>query len=889
MAERFNAATELAAAGENPAAREAVLVSILNRANDAVVAMQIRINDLEARVRDPPKHEAHRTPLSRIKGFEKLPSFGGKEAEFETWADKVTTFFSDEKGLRHSLKAAAKEPGTIDERFLEELADEVDDDNIDVGWYSQQFANALTLLTTGTPYSIIKNSDGNGFDAWRRLHGLYAAMTPQGKRAILDQLMHYRRAKSYDDVLAVQEEWDALLQRYKEVATEPVPQDVLITGYTNILPEKLAEAMRGLNEDLSTLTEVKAYVLRQVKAHRKPSSYETARPTPMDIGAATAEDSGWMKDVMARIQTEASEHAAHEPEQPSAHDVPDEVMSYLASLVQYNKGKGKGKSGITCHYCGQPGHIKAKCPELDRVMGQWRANKGKGKGSMWGKGQEQWGAGWPGDAVHGGWPQSPPPYTKGWGKQWPSPPWANPKGGYKGWKGQPKGFAGKSGGKGLHWLEEPAWSYEMNSGNPSGMGEQAAFHVEIEDDSATQQCCRNLSSQPVRCSNRFDALEVTDEEYPTLPEATQDTQPRERADGALRLRGKRPLIKGKKVTFSDNIHNNNNNYNDNNSNNNINNNGLDNNKHMNHGRQKSNGNESSNHTNNGFNNCNDNNNKDNSDSHNHTENNNSGNHYNNNYGNHGNQVHVYNNNNNDNHNHTENNNYGNHGNTNYGKHVNNNYGNHGNNDYDNHENNDYGNHGNFICRPCGHELSEQELDNILGNSGADANLGMLTAEEGMELPAFASPTEWKEAVDGWTKVRGIMDSGAAQCVAPPDMAPGAPILPSAGSQRGQNYLAANGDRMPNMGEQKLQIMTADGGSADLGFQITGVTRPLFAVSEIADRGNRVIFGKNGGVIQNLTTGKLTPFPRSGGVYVLDFYLPESVASPNLGFTRQGQM
>ena len=64
MAERFNAATELAAAGENPAAREAVLVSILNRANDAVVAMQIRINVLEARVRDPAKHDAHRTPLS---------------------------------------------------------------------------------------------------------------------------------------------------------------------------------------------------------------------------------------------------------------------------------------------------------------------------------------------------------------------------------------------------------------------------------------------------------------------------------------------------------------------------------------------------------------------------------------------------------------------------------------------------------------------------------------------------------------------------------------------------------------------------------------------------------------------------------------------------------
>ena len=65
-------------------------------------------------------------------------------------------------------------------------------------------------------------------------------MTPQGKRAILDQLMHYRRAKSYDDVLAVQEEWEALFQRYKEVATEPVPKDVLITAYSKILQEKLA-------------------------------------------------------------------------------------------------------------------------------------------------------------------------------------------------------------------------------------------------------------------------------------------------------------------------------------------------------------------------------------------------------------------------------------------------------------------------------------------------------------------------------------------------------------------------------------------------------------------------------------------------------------------------
>jgi len=219
MAERFDAAAELAAAGDNPAAREAALASVLDRANDAVIAMQLRINDLEARARDTPKRDGHRTPLSRTRGFDKLPSFGGKESEFEAWADKVMVFFSDEKGLRHTLKTAAKETVTIGERFIEEMTEEVNDDNIDVGWYSQQLHTALTFLTMGTPYAIIKNADGNGYEAWRRLHGLYAAITPQGKRAILNTLMHFKRAKSYDDVLAVQEEWEAVYQRYKEVAT----------------------------------------------------------------------------------------------------------------------------------------------------------------------------------------------------------------------------------------------------------------------------------------------------------------------------------------------------------------------------------------------------------------------------------------------------------------------------------------------------------------------------------------------------------------------------------------------------------------------------------------------------------------------------------------------
>ena len=91
-----------------------------------------------------------------------------------------------------------------------------------------------------------------------------------------------------------------------------------------------------------------------------------------------------------------------------------------------------------------------------------------------------------------------------------------------------------------------------------------------------------------------------------------------------------------------------------------------------------------------------------------------------------------------------------------------------------------------------------------------------------------------------------MDSGAAQSVAPPSMAPGVPIEESPGSQRGQQYVSASGDRMPNMGQQKLQVQTSKGRDAKVLYQIAEVSRPLTAVSQTCDNGNWVLYTPHGG-------------------------------------------
>ena len=56
------------------------------------------------------------------------------------------------------------------------------------------------------------------------------------------------------------------------------------------------------------------------------------------------------------------------------------------------------------------------------------------------------------------------------------------------------------------------------------------------------------------------------------------------------------------------------------------------------------------------------------------------------------------------------------------------------------------------------------------------------------------------------------------------------------------------------------------------YQVAEAKKTLCPVGKLCDRGNRVIFGKMGGVIQNMHNGSVTPFRREGGIYVMGLWL-----------------
>ena len=137
---------------------------------------------------------------------------------------------------------------------------------------------------------------------------------------------------------------------------------------------------------------------------------------------------------------------------------------------------------------------------------------------------------------------------------------------------------------------------------------------------------------------------------------------------------------------------------------------------------------------------------------------------------------------------------------------------------------------------------------------------------------------WRRDEGEYIRIRAAMDSGTLDCVGPTSMLPGIEVTESEGSKSGQHYGSAMGHRCPNLGEQNFVGLLQDG-AAGFNIQMADITRPLLSVGKITDMGNQVIFGRRGGTIIDLETGKRTDFQRDAdGMYQLDFWIPKEKAN-----------
>ena len=139
----------------------------------------------------------------------------------------------------------------------------------------------------------------------------------------------------------------------------------------------------------------------------------------------------------------------------------------------------------------------------------------------------------------------------------------------------------------------------------------------------------------------------------------------------------------------------------------------------------------------------------------------------------------------------------------------------------------------------------------------------------------------------WKVVASIMDSGAINSVAPASVST-VPLAESKGSLNGMQYHTADGTRIPNLGQKTLAAISDEGTPISQTFQIAEISRPLTSVGELADAGNVVVFGRKGGYVYNVDSGRRLDFSREHGVYLLRTWIQEpSQDENNPSFARQG--
>ncbi len=123
----------------------------------------------------------------------------------------------------------------------------------------------------------------------------------------------------------------------------------------------------------------------------------------------------------------------------------------------------------------------------------------------------------------------------------------------------------------------------------------------------------------------------------------------------------------------------------------------------------------------------------------------------------------------------------------------------------------------------------------------------------------------------FVEVEVAVDSGAVIHVMDRLDAPYHEVVPSAGSKKGQYFVAANNEHIMNEGKitAEMRVPQGDGKEGGIGcdFQIAKVSRPLMTMSKICDQGLQVLTNKECAKVIDSNGKVIARFERVGGLYV----------------------
>ena len=142
----------------------------------------------------------------------------------------------------------------------------------------------------------------------------------------------------------------------------------------------------------------------------------------------------------------------------------------------------------------------------------------------------------------------------------------------------------------------------------------------------------------------------------------------------------------------------------------------------------------------------------------------------------------------------------------------------------------------------------------------------------MDMQRYEKGAQPPKSVRG--KLWAMIDSGSEPTIANCEQAvPDHKVVPSAGSKKGLKYMAASGDKVPNLGECHVVHRDPKQGDFKFCFQHAPVHLPIISVKVLVRVGCKVGCGRAGGWIKYPDGRKLNFTKRYGSFFILLERLP----------------
>jgi len=292
--------------------------------------------------------------------------------------------------------------------------------------FQKQLYQYLELFTTADAHKmVLANRAAKSFETWRAFSDKGRSRRPEHVHQLRKAVHHPTGTAKLVEIEGLIATWEANRDHFERIAEETVREGDQVLIVMEMCPRELKEHLETELRRLKGAGPGETYSAIKLEIHDWVARHGGVRAPAGGLAEVTGADEGVSEDYDLELTGN---------DKIDSQNLFAAIVRKTGMKVKAGKGtKGGGKAGgdgpttrpapdhseLECHGCGEKGHIKRNCPNMDATM-KGAAAKAAGKG---GKGTGPWNpsASW--------WRSVYPGPTKG---QWND--WFPGKGGSKGGK-----------------------------------------------------------------------------------------------------------------------------------------------------------------------------------------------------------------------------------------------------------------------------------------------------------------------------------------------------------------------------------------------------------------------------------------------------------------------